>query len=138
MNITIHSDGGSRGNPGPAAYGYTVHNEEKELLYEKGEYIGTTTNNVAEYSGVLNALEWVAKNLTTSSVSVIVDSELVARQLSGIYKIKNENLKSFVTKIKELESRLNCSVTYTAVRREFNKEADKLVNTALDTNINNF
>jgi ribonuclease HI len=138
MTITIHSDGGSRGNPGPAAFGFTVHNQDNTLLNQTGEYIGTATNNVAEYSGVLHSLRWVSENSKPTNVEVIVDSELVARQLSGVYKIKNENLKTFVLQIKEIEKELSCPVKYTSVRRELNKEADLLVNEALDKHLNHF
>jgi ribonuclease HI len=138
MTITIHSDGGSRGNPGPAAYGYTIHDHDNNLLHEEGAYIGVTTNNVAEYSGVLNSLEWVNTNMSVTSVTVVVDSELVARQLSGIYKIKNENLKIFVSKIKLLEKQLSCPIEYKSVPRSDNKDADRLVNAALDNHSNSF
>lgn len=132
MRIIIHSDGGSRGNPGPAAYGYTIHTDENVLLFSEGKYIGSTTNNVAEYSGVLHALEWVSNNTQANTVTVVVDSELVARQMSGVYKVKNETLKEFVKKIKDIEQKLSCPVTYTSVPRSQNKDADQLVNNALD------
>lgn len=130
--LTIHSDGGSRGNPGPAAYGFTIHNDENLLLHEEGEYIGIETNNVAEYTGVLKAFEWISTHSEPGAINVILDSELVARQLSGIYKIKNENLKGYVAAIKSLERKIAATVTYTSIPRAQNKEADRLVNKALD------
>jgi ribonuclease HI len=130
--ITIHSDGGSRGNPGPAAYGFTVQDKDNTLLYEEGKYIGVTTNNVAEYSGVLNALEWIHAHAEPEKVLVILDSELVVRQLSGIYKVKNENLRGYVLSIKSLEQKIAVPVSYASVPRAQNKDADRLVNFALD------
>ncbi len=130
--IIVHSDGGSRGNPGPAAYGFVVSNKNSEHMYEECGYIGETTNNVAEYTGVLKALEWIEKNTNPKTVQVILDSELVARQLSGIYKIKNENLKTYFGLIKQLERKIGPLITYTSVPRTQNKKADMLVNKALD------
>lgn len=134
--ITIHSDGGSRGNPGPAAYGYVITDSENNTVFQEGKYIGITTNNVAEYTGVLKALEWVSKNLSNiEAINVVVDSELVARQMSGVYKVKNENLRSYFFNIKSLEDTLLVPVKYISVPRNENKNADRLVNLALDTHL---
>ncbi|HRN96680.1 MAG TPA: ribonuclease HI family protein [Candidatus Levybacteria bacterium] len=134
-HFTIHSDGGARGNPGPAAYGFVVTDDNKNLVHKDSGYIGETTNNVAEYTGVVKALEWILKHTTPTSLSVILDSELVARQLSGIYKIKNENLKKYYLSIKELERDIHCPITFSSVPRNQNKEADALVNAALDNHL---
>lgn len=132
--LTINSDGGARGNPGPAAYGFVITDDKSDVLYEEGKYIGQTTNNVAEYTGVLESLSWIVKNVLTppETIQVIVDSELVARQLSGIYKVKNENLREFYTAIKTLEQRIGTQIFYISVPRSQNKMADALVNRALD------
>lgn len=136
-NLTIHSDGGARGNPGPAAYGFVVTSEDNEVIYERGEYIGETTNNVAEYTGVLKSLEWIDQNIPEKPerISVVLDSELVARQLSGVYKVKNENLRGYYHTIKKLEESVGVPIRYTSVPRIQNKKADALVNSALDTHL---
>ncbi len=135
--ITIHSDGGARGNPGPAAYGFVLTDSEKNIIFQEGKYIGNATNNVAEYTGVLKSLEWVAKNITDlASLEIILDSELVARQMTGIYKVKNDQLKKFYHQIKLLEQQINVPIRYTSVPRSQNKDADRLVNLALDTQAN--
>lgn len=132
--ITIFTDGGARGNPGPAAIGVQYLNEEKEVLGELSEYIGEATNNVAEYSAVKRALEHLPQLFEDSKavqVTFYLDSQLVERQLNGAYKIKDQNLKTYADAIKELE-RTCASVAYNHVRRAENKEADRLVNEALD------
>lgn len=134
--LTIHSDGGSRGNPGPAAYGFVITDEDGTLVFEEGKYIGIDTNNVAEYSGVLNALQWIKDNISdVASINCVLDSELVMRQLSGVYKIKNENLRGFYLKIKDLEKQIGIPIIYSHVLRAYNKAADRLVNKALDERI---
>lgn len=132
--ITIYSDGGSRGNPGKAAYGFIILDNNKKLIYKEGNRIGIATNNIAEYMGVVKSLEWVSNNLEDiSTINIILDSELVARQMSGIYKIKNEQLKTHAEKIKNLEKIIGANFIYKSVPRSENKEADKLVNIALDS-----
>lgn len=132
-DITIYSDGGSRGNPGRAAYGFIILDNEKSVVYKEGKYIGIATNNVAEYMGVVKSLEWVNNNLKNiASINIIVDSELLAKQMTGVYKIKNEQLKAHAGKIKELEKSIGANFNYNAVPRNENKEADRLVNIALD------
>lgn len=134
MKLTIFADGASRGNPGPAAYGFTIQEAGGNLLYKKGEYIGITTNNVAEYTAVLQALKYLLKNffaLSPLEVSVYVDSRLVASQLAGLFKIKSQNLKPLISQIKNLERALG-TVKYTHIRRHLNSQADDLANQALD------
>lgn len=134
--ITIHSDGGSRGNPGPAAYGYVITDSENKMVFQEGKYIGITTNNVAEYTGVLESLKWVSQNLIEiNTIKVVVDSELVARQMSGIYKVKNDNLRNYFNQIKSLEKSIGAPIQYVSVPRSENKDADTLVNIALDTHL---
>ncbi len=131
--LTIYTDGGSRGNPGPAATGVVVKRGEL-LLYEHGEYLGNTTNNSAEYHALLSALSWVARSSfeDVSRVDCFLDSLLVVEQLRGRYKLKSLDLKPLYTSIKSLELSLSFPVVYHHVPREQNQHADRLVNEALD------
>ena len=128
----VFSDGGARGNPGPAAIGVLVCDSKGGVLREHQERIGETTNNVAEYRAVLKGLER-ARELGFEEVSYFVDSELVARQLSGRYRVKAEHLKDLFLQVKEREKPFQ-KVTYQQVPREHEKikRADRLVNRALD------
>ena len=131
MKARLSTDGGARGNPGPAAYGYVLEADDGTVLDARGETIGTATNNVAEYRGLLAGLE-AALERGVEEVEVISDSELVVKQMRGEYKVKNETLRELVDEAHALESRFR-RVTYTAVRREHNELADCLVNEALDS-----
>lgn len=134
--LTVNTDGGSRGNPGPSAYAFVVK-QNQEVTYSESGFLGITTNNQAEYTAVLRAITWLSLHKevfdNNSRIVFILDSELVVRQLTGMYKIKDENLRLFANKIKEIENLLETSVVYTSVPREQNKEADKLVNVCLDS-----
>ena len=135
MRLIIYTDGASRGNPGPASYGFTISDEKGKHLYEEGHYLGVATNNVAEYTAVLEAFKWIKENLPAGrqvSIELYADSKLVAEQLSGRYKIKSLNLKPIIEEIKILEIELG-GVIYTHVPREKNTLADKLANLALDS-----
>ena len=131
MEARLSTDGGSRGNPGPAAYGYVLEAEDGTVLDARGEAIGTATNNVAEYRGLLAGLE-AAIERGVDEVEVVSDSELLVKQMRGEYKVKNETLRELVDDAEWLARRLR-RVTYTAVRREHNELADRLVNEALDS-----
>lgn len=135
-SLILFSDGGSRGNPGPAACSFIVEKNGK-IIFSQSKYLEVQTNNVAEYFGVLLALKWLVKycdkNLT-DQVIFNLDSLLIANQLNGIYKIKNENLKTFYLDIKELEKKTKTKIIYKHVYREKNKMADFLVNKCLDEN----
>lgn len=133
--ITIHCDGGSRGNPGPAASAFVVYDTNGELIHELGKYLGVTTNNIAEYTAVLLAVKWLkTAGLGIDEIEFVLDSELVVRQLTGVYKIKNENLRSLALEIAVLTKKLDYKISYRNVLREKNKEADLLVNKTLDEN----
>lgn len=137
MNISIFTDGASRGNPGPASYGYVIYDKENNILQKSGKKIGVNTNNFAEYTAVLEALRFVEQNYSKDSpheISVITDSQLIAKQLSGSYKIKSPNLVDLFFEIKGLENKLG-QVRYKNVPREQNKVADRLANMALDGTI---
>ncbi len=133
MKLIIYTDGASRGNPGKASYGFSIKDGSGKLIFEDGKYIGITTNNFAEYSAVLNALEYIVKNLSAkpSEINFFMDSKLVVEQLSGRFKIKSPNLIPLIYKIKALETNLN-NVSYRHVPRSLNKVADALANKALD------
>lgn len=130
--IIAYSDGGSRGNPGPSASGYVLMQESGEVIAEGGEYLGVTTNNVAEYTAVLQGL-LRARELGYEEVDFRMDSQLVANQLNGIYKIKHPDLAVINQKIQQVVGEFN-KVTFSHVRREYNKLADGVVNRILDEN----
>jgi ribonuclease HI len=131
--IIIFTDGGARGNPGPAGIGAVLYSEEKEVLAQISEYIGETTNNQAEYQALLKALN-KAVELQAEEVDCFLDSELVVKQLKGEYKVKNKELAPIFIKIYNLKTKFK-RISFTHVPREKNKEADKLVNLAIDMNI---
>lgn len=128
--LIIYTDGGARGNPGPAGCGAAIYNEKKELLEGLSKFIGNTTNNQAEYQAVILGLER-AKELGVKEIDFFLDSELVVKQLRREYKIKNQDLASRFLEIHNLSQSFR-KITYTHVRREFNKEADALANEAMD------
>ena len=136
--FTIHTDGGSRGNPGPAAAAFIVQ-EKNDVIFEQSVYLGKTTNNIAEYTGVLLALEWFCKSYlqpsTSTKLEFILDSELVVKQINGIYKVKDLNLRKIYFKIKEIINKNNIKVIFINVPREKNTDADFLVNKELDNNL---
>ena len=130
MKAKLSTDGGARGNPGPAAYGYVLETEDGTVLDARGEAIGFATNNVAEYRALVAGLE-KAVELGLDEIEVVSDSELLVRQMRGEYKVKNAALRELNEAAEALAGRLR-KVTYTAVRREHNELADRLVNEALD------
>ena len=130
MKATLWTDGGARGNPGPAAFAYVLADADGDTLAAHGEAIGVATNNVAEYSALLAGLE-KAVELGVDELEVMSDSELMVKQMRGEYKVKNEALRALSLRAGGLARRIG-RVTYTAVRREHNELADRLVNEALD------
>lgn len=134
--ISVFTDGGSRGNPGPAAIGVFITNEKKENIASIGKKIGENTNNVAEYMAVLEAFSFLVKSKDKLSkdtkISFFMDSQLVYSQIVGIYKVKNNNLRDILFKIREKEAELGFQVFYNHIGREENSTADRLVNNALD------
>jgi ribonuclease HI len=131
VKARLSTDGGARGNPGQAAYGYVLEAEDGTVLAAHGERIGVATNNVAEYRALIAGLE-KALELNVDDVEVISDSELLVKQMTGEYRVKNEALKQLSVEAGRLAGRLR-KVTYEAVRREHNELADRLVNEALDS-----
>ncbi len=148
MKLVIHTDGGARGNPGPAAIGvvieevdgssFIVHGKTKKIA-EFGKKIGETTNNVAEYTAVVEALSWLKTNHQSAignqqlAIDFFLDSTLVVNQLNGLFKVKEPHLRELLMHVRTLEGEVGGSITYTAVRRELNHRADLLVNQALDS-----
>ena len=135
--LLIFCDGGARGNPGPAACAFVVKNQSGKILHQAGQYLGHATNNQAEYQAIILALEWLAKNQSTishqpSAISFYLDSSLAVNQLTGRFKIKNQKLQQLVIQVKSLEEKIKSKIFCHFVRREKNKEADKLLNQILD------
>ncbi len=130
MKARLFTDGGARGNPGPAAFAYVLEAEDGTVLAAHGETIGVATNNVAEYSALVAGLAKAAE-LQIPELEVVSDSELLVKQMSGIYRVKNDALRELSLQAAGY-ARAVGKVTYTAVRREENKLADRLVNEALD------
>ena len=130
MKARLSTDGGARGNPGPAAYGYVLEAEDGTVLDARGETIGVATNNVAEYRALIAGLE-KAVELGIDELEVVSDSELLVKQMQGEYRVKNEALRALSLEAARLARQVG-KVRYTAVRREQNELADRLVNEALD------
>jgi ribonuclease HI len=130
VKARLFTDGGSRGNPGPAAYGFVLEDEAGTEFASRGEAIGIATNNVAEYSALVAGLE-TAVQLGVTEIEVVSDSELLVKQMRGEYKIKNEALRELSLQATRLGRQLD-TVEYRHVRRERNTRADGLVNEALD------
>lgn len=134
--ITIYCDGGSRGNPGEASYGFAVLKDEK-TFYEEGKRIGFATNNVAEYAAVIAAFKYLLTypDIQYDEIQFYLDSMLVVNQMNGSWKIKSESLREMLYTAKSLQRELNKKVTFTAIPREKNTLADRQVNLALDDKI---
>jgi ribonuclease HI len=130
LKARLFTDGGARGNPGPAAYGFVLEADDGTVLAAEGHAIGSTTNNVAEYSGLIAGLRR-AVDMHVTSLEVISDSELMVKQMRGEYRVKNEALRGLCLEATTLARRLE-SVEYRHVKRAHNELADRLVNDALD------
>jgi ribonuclease HI len=130
VKARLSTDGGARGNPGPAAYAYVLEADDGTVLAAHGEAIGVATNNVAEYRALVEGLR-KAVEVGVDELEVMSDSELLVNQMRGEYRVKNEALKLLWVDAQELADKLR-KVTFTAVRREHNELADRLVNEALD------
>lgn len=137
-HLSIFCDGGARGNPGPAACAFVAKDHRGKIIHKQGKYIGNTTNNVAEYNGVIEALNWLVSNSHYSQVShyknihFYLDSLLITNQLRGLFRIKDNKLRELIIKVKGLENQLSANIYYQFIPRERNTAADSLVNTTLD------
>jgi len=127
--LTIFTDGGALNNPGPAAAGVVVKDENGKILTQFGKFIGETTNNVAEYMGVVEALKWLLGNLAieqlnNSTINFFLDSKLVVNQLNGLFKIKNAKLRELAFSVRQLEQEVGGNISYQHIPREENALAD--------------
>ncbi len=139
MNLQIFTDGGARGNPGPAGIGVVVK-DGKKIIFQASKFIGRTTNNVAEYKAMVLALDWLLENqekLDLNRIDFYFDSELLTNQMNGIYRVKAPHLREIYLKAKEKESKLGFAVSYHLLPREKNFEADGLANQAMDAALSN-
>jgi len=130
--MTAYFDGGSRGNPGPAGWGVYIVNDDGTVVAELSGALGVATNNVAEYNGLIAALQWAADHDVTA-LSVKGDSLLLVEQMRGNYKVKNEGLKPLHMKARMLVMQIG-NVSFAHVPREKNKDADRLSNAGMDAN----
>jgi ribonuclease HI len=130
MAVVAYIDGGSRGNPGPAGFGVRIENEDGTLVEELHGSLGVATNNVAEYNGLLAALNWAADH-SVSSLKIRSDSELLVKQMLGVYRVKNPGLQPLFLQARQLVARIG-RVGFQHIRRELNKDADRLANLAMD------
>ena len=131
MKLTIYSDGGARGNPGPAGFGVVIDDEQGKKIDEHAEYIGETTNNQAEYRGAIWGLKRAAE-LGATAVELKADSLLLVKQANGEYKVKHPEIAQRFLQLKNAEASINGRVKYTHIPREKNKRADALANAAMD------
>ena len=133
--LKIYCDGGARGNPGSAAAAFVVERQGR-VIFKNAKFLGNATNNVAEYSAVLLAMKWLSNfsEKEFEEVLFVLDSELVVKQLTRLFKIKNENLRSLYFSVKEEEKKIPLRISFAAVPRNKNRLADLLVNRKLDEN----
>ncbi|MBP6085144.1 ribonuclease HI family protein [Candidatus Gracilibacteria bacterium] len=131
MELILYTDGGSRGNPGPAAWGFVIY-QDRKMIAERSGYLGITTNNVAEYTACIEGLQYILTTWGTDQVvSCLADSKLMVEQVKGNYKIKAPHLKPLITSIRQLCEQQK-SVHFGHIPRERNHEADRMVNQELD------
>ena len=130
MKLILYTDGGSRGNPGPAASGVVIKDEEGKIVRAFGSFLGKATNNFAEYTAVIESLK-EARAFGADEVECRMDSQLVVRQMTGQYKIKEPHIKDLAAQVAKLATNFR-SISYIHIPRELNKEADAQVNLALD------
>lgn len=134
MKLTIFTDGGARGNPGPAGIGVVIYNEHGRIIGKYKEFIGQATNNVAEYKALILAMEKAANESLNAELEINMDSELIVRQMNGQYKIKEPALKDLALSVFKLTRKFK-QISFRHVSREKNQLADKLVNEAIDSNM---
>ena len=135
MKINVYTDGGSRGNPGISGYGLVIYDDHQNILFQEAKFLGIKTNNEAEYAGLIGALNWINQNQTQYSFSQInffSDSQLMIRQLQGLYKVKAPNLVPIFRHAQDLIGSIKTPFVFKDVRRDFNQLADELANQAMD------
>jgi ribonuclease HI len=133
MRARLYTDGGARGNPGPAAYAFVLEADDGTVLAAHGQPIGVATNNVAEYSALVAGLQR-AVEARVDELEVVSDSELLVKQMRGEYRVKNRGLQGLFLEASALARQIG-TVSYSHVRREHNELADRLVNEALDAGV---
>ena len=135
MKVKIFTDGGSRGNPGISGFGVVMMDEKKQIVFEASKYLGIKTNNEAEYEGLIFALNWLKDNYIEQDISEAefnADSELMIKQMQGIYKVKAINLKELNKQAREFVLTIKAKIKFVTIKRELNSEADALANEAMD------
>lgn len=135
MEINVYTDGGSRGNPGISGYGLVIYDEKNKIICKESKFLGIKTNNEAEYLGIIAALEWIKKNqsfLNIVKTNFFADSQLMIRQLQGVYKVKAPTLLPLFSQAQQLLTQIAIPHTFQDIRRESNELADKLANQAMD------
>jgi ribonuclease HI len=135
MQYTLFSDGGSRQNPGPAGYGFVVYDQDNLRIGEGKKYLGHTTNNQAEYQGLIGGLEWIQKDGKATKLECFLDSQLIVKQMKGEYKVKHPGMKKCYEQVKLIMYALNIPVIFTHIPRAQNAEADALANEAMDAGV---
>lgn len=134
--FNVFTDGGARGNPGPAAIGVYIENGNNRAISGFGKQIGFATNNVAEYKAVIEALTWLIENKKNFSpntkINFFLDSKLVCSQIIGIFKVKNADLRNLLFDVRDREAQISLPIYYKYIPREKNAKADAFVNEALD------
>lgn len=131
--MTLHTDGGSRGNPGPSAFGFVLA-EEGRFQREACGYIGIQTNNAAEYHGLIEGLK-AARDVQPDALRIYMDSRVVLRQMTGEYAVRNAGLAVLYEQAQAVLREMRCPVEFEEIRRDYNKRADALVNEALDKHV---
>ncbi len=137
MILSIYTDGGARGNPGPSGAGVVVFNQD-QIIFQQSQYLGTKTNNEAEYTALINALNWLLAQkeiLDITKVNFFLDSQLIVRQVQGLYKVKAPHLKEYYQKVQDLIQLIDLPLQFQDIPREQNTVADKLANEAMDRKI---
>lgn len=136
--IKVYTDGGARGNPGPSAIGVCITDSNSKEVAGFGKKIGVATNNVAEYTAVIEALSWIIKNkknLKIAEIFFFLDSKLVCSQITGIFRVKDANLRNLLFLVREKEAQIKTPIFYKHIPREQNKKADMYVNLTLDSKL---
>jgi len=135
MELSIYTDGGSRGNPGISGYGLVIYDQHQQIIYQESKFLGIKTNNEAEYSGVIAALHWIHQHQAVykfTQLNFFSDSQLMVRKFQGKYKVKSAILLPLFAQAQQLLIQINLPYTFTDVRRDANQLADKLANQAMD------
>ncbi|MBU4210501.1 ribonuclease HI family protein [Patescibacteria group bacterium] len=135
MKLSIYTDGGARGNPGPAGCGFVCIDENGLQIHQYSEFLGTKTNNEAEYIGLITALKWLINNQTIHKITkttIFMDSQLIVRQMQGKYKVKAPNLKIYYQQAITLLSKVVSPLNFQDITRDKNNTADALANQAMD------